>query len=200
MLGRLLPAVIVFTSPFFVPRDARADDLSGAMHSYFEGEKQSGFLWGSVGVLAMSSGGYLLTRKTPVTRGAAYPLLAVGAIQTILGGALLLGTDSRVRKLDEKLAANPSSFRNEELTRMRGVNRTFVILEIVEAVLIVGGTALAIASRDTWRGVGIGLAIQGTTMLALDALAHRRGAQYERALEGISVSATAQTISLGGVF
>jgi hypothetical protein len=198
LLGRLLPAA--FVTALLFSRDARADDLSGAMHSYFEGEKQSGFLWGSVGIVAMSTGGYLLTRKTPITRGAAYPLLAVGAIQTILGGALLLGTDARVRKLDDKMAASPAAFRDEELTRMRGVNRTFVILEIVEAVLIVGGTTLALATRDTWRGVGIGLAIQGTTMLALDALAHRRGGQYERALEGIHISATSQTISLGGVF
>ncbi len=199
--GRLLPAVVLLGPLGLLhSRDARANELSSATHTYFEGEKQSGVLWGSVGLLAVSSGGYLLTRKTPVTRGAAYPLIVVGAIQTILGGALLLGTDARIRKNDDKLAASPQLFRDEELARIRSVNRTFVILEIVEAALIVGGTTLALATRDTWRGVGIGLAIQGTTMLALDALAHARGAKYERALEGVQLSATAQTVSLGGVF
>lgn len=184
-------------------RDARAEvpaQFGDAMHSYFDGEKSSGYLWGSVGLVTASTGGFLLTRKTPITRGAAYPLLAIGAIQTIIGGVLLFGTNARVEKLDAKLAENPRVFRDDELARIRGVNRTFVILEIVEAVMIVGGTTLAIAGRDTWRGVGIGLAISGATMLGLDALAHARGSRYERALEGINIAATAQTVSIGGVF
>jgi hypothetical protein len=169
--------------------DARASELQDATHEYFAGEKNSGYLWGSVGLVAIGSGAFLLTRKTDITRGAAYPLIGVGAIQAILAGALLLGTDARVRKLDEQYVQNPRVFRDDELTRIKGVNRTFLILEIVEAVLIAGGTTLAIASKsDTWRGVGIGLAIQGAAMLSLDGLAHARAGRYERALEAVTFS------------
>jgi hypothetical protein len=201
-VSRLGGAVAALALTALFASDARAaPELQTATHDYFAGEKSSGYLWGSIGILAVASGSFLLTRKTPVTTGAAYPLIGIGAIQTILGGVLLLTTDARVTKQDEKLLADgPGAYREAELTRIRGVNRTFVILEIVEAVLIVGGTTLAIAGRDTWRGVGIGLAIQGTTMLALDGLAHARSGRYERTLESINVSATPQTLTISGSF
>ncbi|MEO7093523.1 MAG: hypothetical protein ABI175_09750, partial [Polyangiales bacterium] len=157
---------------------ARADPgsapVADAMHDYFAGEKRSAYLWGSVGILAIGTGGALLAQKTDLTRGIAYPVIAVGAIQALYGGFLLIATPSRVTKLDERLANDSSAaVRDDELARARKNNTSFLVVEIIEAALIAGGAALAIVSHqkgsDVWKGVGLGLAIQGAAMLGLDA-------------------------------
>jgi len=67
----------------------RAQTTSAAMHEYFAGEKSSGFLWGGVGLAALGGGAVLATRKAEVAKGMAYPIVAIGVIQTIVGGATL---------------------------------------------------------------------------------------------------------------
>jgi hypothetical protein len=172
--------------------DPGSADVGGAMHDYFAGEKRSGWLWGSVGLFAIGTGSALLVQKTPFTRGMAYPILTVGAIQTLAGVVLLVGTDSRVAKLDDRLAHESSAtVRDDELARIQRTNATFLVLEIVEAALIAGGATLAIVSHqkgsDVWTGVGVGLAIQGAAMLGLDALAASRAHRYESRLSELSI-------------
>src|SRR4051812_48919862 len=72
--------------------DPAATPVGDAMHDYFAGEKRSGWLWGSVGLFAIGTGSALLFQKTPLTRGMAYPILAVGAVQTLAGVVLLVST------------------------------------------------------------------------------------------------------------
>jgi hypothetical protein len=172
--------------------DPGAGPVGDAMHEYFAGEKRSGWLWGSVGLFAVGTGSALLYQKTSLTRGMAYPIIAVGAIQTLAGVFLLVGTDSRVAKLDDRLAHESAAIvRDDELARIKRTNTTFLILELVEAALIAGGTTLAIVSHqkgsDVWKGVGVGLAIQGAAMLGLDALASSRSHHYESQLSELSV-------------
>jgi hypothetical protein len=201
----------------FAEYDARAaevDDAIGqpamqdAMHAYFVGEKDQGYFWGGVGALALSAGGYLLTRKTDFARGMAYPLMVVGVIQLAAGVVLFLRTDAQITALDTSLASSARRFRDAELERIRRVNRTFLILEIAEATLIAGGIGLAGvgASRgnDTMKGVGLGLVMQATAMLALDGVASHRAHVYQSALERFDVAVAPDqrgaTIVLGGRF
>jgi hypothetical protein len=189
--------------------DPGTSDVGDAMHDYFAGEKRSGWLWGSVGLLAVGTGSALLVQKTDLTRGMAYPIITVGAIQTLAGVVLLVSTDSRVAKLDDRLAHESSAvIRDEELARIKRTNTTFLVLEIVEAALIAGGATLAIVSHqkgsDVWKGVGIGLAIQGALMLGLDGLASSRAHRYESRLEGLSIGVTpgptSSMMTFGGRF
>lgn len=181
---------------------ARAESpVSSAMHEYYEGERRSGWLWGSVGVVALGAGTALYLHKTDLTRGMSYPILAVGAIQTAAGVVLLLRTDGQIAKNEERIAASEKTFRDEDLARIKRTNTSFLVLEIVEGVLILGGATLAIVSSskgsDTWKGVGIGLAIQGAAMLGLDGLASMRSHRYEHALEGITVSVSPAIVGSG---
>jgi hypothetical protein len=62
---------------------------------------------------------------------------------------------------------------------MDGVQRNFVVIEVVEAVLVLAGLALAmLGRRDALVAVGMGLAIHGAVMLAFDLFAEKRGAAY----------------------
>ncbi len=187
----------------FSGADARADgpdapitkaDAQDAMHAYFLGEKQQGYFWGGIGLFALSAGGYAFARRTEFSRGFAYPMMAVGLIQLAVGVVLLVRSDAQIAALDKTFGDGARGFRDAELERIRRVNRTFLILEIAEAVLIAGGIGLAGvgASRgnDTMKGVGLGLALQATAMLALDGVASHRAHIYQSALERFDVAVT----------
>jgi len=171
------------------------------MHDYFAAEESSGYLWGGVGLAALGGGAVLLTRDSELARGMSYPILAVGLIQTVVGGVLLIRTDAKIEDNDRKLAQNERVFRDDELARIKRVNSTFLVLEIAEAAIIAGGATLAIASKnERWKGVGLGLAIQGVAMLTLDGVASARAHRYQEALEHVTVSVSPGMLTIAGSF
>jgi hypothetical protein len=207
--GLVLVAALIAITTRTAHADPGSPAVGEAIHDYFDAEKRSGLLWGSVGILAIGTGSALLAQKTELTRGMAYPVIAVGATQTLYGGFLLVASPSRLEKLDDRLAHESSAaVRDDELARARRNNTSFLIVELIEAALIVSGTTLAIVSHqkgsDVWKGVGIGLAIQGAVMLGLDGLASSRSHAYESRLSGLSVGVSpgvgSSMMTFGGHF
>ena len=162
---------------------AHAQDASRA---YFEGERRSGFAWGGFGLVSLGTGIGFAASGRDVLMGMAGPMIGIGAIQATLGAILLARTPSRIAALDLAWKNDPHT-RDNELSRIRGVNKSFLALGVIESVLIVSGAILLGAGvsrdNDVVRGAGIGTAIEMTTMLFLDSLAHHRSETYERSLE-----------------
>lgn len=162
------------------------EPMRRAMHEYFEGEARESWIFGGAGVVSLSAGALgLFAAKDDFYHGAAYPLLVFGAIQ--LGAGLVLGlrTHGQVEDLDTRLD-HGHAFWEKEAPRMRRVQTQFAVLEIVELALLATGIGLAtyggFAKERFISGVGVGLAVQASAMLALDHLASERADRYAAAI------------------
>jgi hypothetical protein len=156
------------------------------MVGYFAAEKAESWLFILVGVVAVGVAVWLLL-SGHAYRGMAYPLIAVGLIQLVVGGTVALRTDAQVAALTRQLAESPSAFQLAEVPRMEGVMRNFELYKGVEiALLLVGvGLAYALRRKELVYGVGVGLVMQASLMLVLDLFAEKRGDEYLLALRAL---------------
>lgn len=156
------------------------------MHDYFAKELRGGVILVSMGAPSVAIGGGLLAQDRPLLRGFAYPMLIVGALE--LGGGIVFAarTPKQVRDLDRGFAQNPLLARDQELRRMRRVNRQFSLLEVVEVTLHLGGIGLSALGgglrNETLSGVGMGLSVQSVGLLLFDVFAARRALRFTGSL------------------
>lgn len=157
--------------------------MEAQLLEYFQGEQRGSIYFGSAGVVACLLS-VLVWRYATHYRAMLYPLLIVAAIQIGVFFVIYFRTPGQVDKLLTQLRTAPIEFQTAEGKRMTGVNRSFAIIEIVEIVMLIGGTALCFLKRDDvrWFAVGMGLILQGAAMLVGDLEAHRRGDGYARAV------------------
>ncbi len=163
------------------------------MVRYFSEEKAESWLFILVGVVALGASVWLL-RTGSSYRGMAWPLIAVGLIQLVVGGTVALRTDAQVAALTAQLASSPSAFQLAEVPRMEVVMRNFALYKGIEIALLLVGVALTYAFRqkELVYGIGVGLVMQASLMLVLDLFAERRGDEYLSALRKLpAVSASA---------
>lgn len=193
------------------PAEALADDgtrLRESAHAWFDGERNSGFLWGGAGLLSLGAATALhrFGNGSDIERGMAYPMFAIGGLQTLIGiGALLRGR-GRENDLDTRIAASPEEARKSEVARMKTLQAAFLAIEIVEALIVVGGATFAATrgeGHELARGVGLGLAIEGGSMMLLDSFAASRAHTYAGQLDALAPTPSAPSaafVSYGGLF
>lgn len=178
--------------------------MADAMRAYLEGEKAQGSWWTGVGLMGVGASVAALTQRTSFARGMAYPLGIVGIIQMAYGIGAIARADGVIAKNHQAIAEDAAGFQKTELARIRRSGTGYLIIEIVEGVLIAGGTVLAIVGAstdsDSLKGVGVGLAIQGAAMLTLDGVAHARASRYQNALERFRVAALPSANGRPGAF
>src|SRR5262249_8760040 len=140
---------------------------------------------------AFATGGVLFSRRTALARGAAWPVVLIGVIETASGIVVYSRTDAQVARLEAKLAADPEGMKRGELPRMERGHTEVDILAWTELGLIVGGLGLvtygALANEDTPLGLGAGVAGQAAVMLVLDLFARARAERYTDALDRFRV-------------
>jgi len=156
--------------------------LADALTTYFDGEKSAGLVLVGVGAIACVWA-VVVRRGVSDAAGMFWPVVVIGALQLAIGAGLAARTPSQVAGLRAQMASAPSEMLAAETQRMQKVQRSFVVIEVVELVLLVVGVALALGFKGTYRAeVGMGLALQAAVMLVFDLLAERRGALYLAAL------------------
>lgn len=153
--------------------------------TYFGGEKHGAMLLVAGGAVALTAAVALFPARWGV-RSLAITTGVFALIYLALGIGLYLRTDPQVERLLAQLASAPSAFTSGELARMARVQRSFVLIEAVELVFIVGGALAAVAmkNRPTLCGVAVALALNAAFLMAFDLSAERRGAAYLAALQG----------------
>ena len=190
-MRRLRADRVAVAAALLVAAPARADDLA-ASRTYFAGERAQGAAWGAVGAVGIATGAVALARGDDLARGAAYPLLAVGAIQVGAAVFSYIGPPRRLRRAET--ARDPAAWRQAEHARMKRVVVAFTALETAEISLVAVGTGLVLAGKergsDTMIGIGGGIAFEALAMLALDGAAHARADRY---LERLSIGVTGQS-------
>jgi hypothetical protein len=185
-----LAALIALARP--ASADPATAELSQAMQRYFDGEKAEGYAWLELGAGALVAAGSLLEQRGDLAKGLAWPLVGFGAVQLAAGLWLLGVTDERVAKLRRALDERPEPVRDGERTRIRSVERGFVVLRWAEIALAAGGAATAVAGLaarvDAAAGAGASVLGESALMLLLDGLAARRAHRYAAALDAFSPS------------
>ncbi len=146
---------------------------------YFSAEKAEALLFLALGPCAIV-GAWLLYRHSARYKGSIVPLVAIAAIQIVVGATVFLRTDAQVVDLQRKFHHAPAQFKAEESQRMTLVMTSFGRYKILEMALLVLGVGLAagLRRRRTWHAFGIGLALQAAIMLGLDWVAESRGQRY----------------------
>ena len=146
---------------------------------YFAAERAASALVLGCAIAAAVMSAALVALRSPY-RAMAWPLVAVGLVQLIVGGTVLVRTPGQVARLTRQLRSSPTAYQAEEAARMRRVQRSFVLYKRIEIGLLAIG--LALASVDgygrTLYAVGMGLMLEAGLMLFLDLRAERRGRRY----------------------
>jgi predicted transcriptional regulator len=193
-------------SPSASAQQVRGDQMTRLMEEYFEGERSAGYVFFGQGLVSIGTSAFLFTRNDDMSRGAAYPVVVVGALEATVGLALMLRTSKQIAERRKQIATEPATFRRDEQKRMTRVIRQFVFLEVFELAAIATGLGLATAGelnhKPLLTGVGAGLTVQGAAILGLDFLAERRGQRYLNAIVDFNptVSRDGFGLTLRGVF
>ena len=154
------------------------------MFRYFEGEKHAGALALALGLLAVA-GALWLWRDAGPYRAMLYPLAIVGIIELGVGVGLLVKTGPQVATLTAAIEQTPEVALSRERERIVGVNARFELIKAVELMLIALAAALIVFSgRPEWVGVGLGILLQATALLAFDIFAEQRAHLYAAWLGG----------------
>lgn len=153
------------------------------LHQYFLGERLAGLCAAALGLGALVFTLWLFRSVSPF-RAMMGPLGLVGLLQLGVGIGLYFKTPPQLAGVEAGLTQADPAARTaahaKETARMDRVQKNFVIIKIVWIALIVLGLGLSVfgASRSTLAGVGLGLLIQGSVMLAFDMFAEARGTTY----------------------
>lgn len=149
------------------------------LFGYLSAEKHESLLFLAIGMAALIAS-WLIYRHAARYKGMIGPLVAIAAIQIVVGGTVFLRTDVQLAELQRKRIVAPAAFKAEEGRRMSGVMRNFGLYKAIEATLLGVGIVLgaALRRRAYWHAFGLGLALQAAVMLALDFVAESRGQHY----------------------
>ena len=159
------------------------------IEKYFMAEKQESMIFILVGTVAIIAAiAFYFIIKSSFVKGAAWPLIAIGLIQVIVGFTVYTRSDGDRVKNVYAYDMNPGELKTKEIPRMETVNRNFVIYRWVELVLLAAGLVLILVnSRNPggisfWYGFGMALALQAFIMLGADYFAEKRAISYYKGL------------------
>lgn len=157
--------------------------------TYFRAEKAESLLFLLIGVAAVVFAVFTWMKwNEPFIKGMAIPLVLIGLIQITVGGTVFSRTDKQMAALNEQVVRDPEAYRTGELPRMEKVIELFSLVKWMEIVFILIGIGLLLFAKGNgfWKGLGLGLMLQGAVSLTLDVFAEKRGAEYITAVEQLS--------------
>ncbi len=163
-----------------------------AIEKYFMAEKAESGLFLAIGIAAIIAGAvFFFIISTPLYKGAAIPMVAVGLLLGIVGFTVYERSDEdRIRNV-YALGMNPGELKEKELPRMEAVMKNFVIYRSLEIGLALLGIGLFVYFKNNevqsfWKGFGIALAFMALLALAADYFAEKRGSIYLNGLKNFT--------------
>ncbi len=159
------------------------------IEAYFIAEKQESLLFLVIGMVALGLAGYFyFIQKSPVYKGLAIPLLVIGIIQVVVGFTVYTRSDRQRIENVYAYDMSPSKLQQEELVRMKTVNKNFQVYKWLEIGCLAAGVLLVIlnckaTNRQFLLGIGVGLLIEAVFMLGADYFAAKRAIRYTNGIE-----------------
>lgn len=165
------------------------------IEQYFIAEKNAGMLFLILGIAAVLIAViFFIFLKSPIYKGAAWPLIILGALQLGIGYTIYARSDKQ--RIDTVYAydMNPGKLKTEEFPRMEKAIKGITIFLALEFILLAAGILLIWANRlffvnmqpggsAFWVGVGVVCIIQSLLLSGADYLAYKRGKEYIARLE-----------------
>ena len=148
---------------------------------YFTGERLESFLFLGLGILGLAIAlSFLFILKTSFLKGVSIPFLLISFLEIVVGITLIYRSPKDIIRVETYLSEKSEMIQKEEIPRMQGVMRNFVIFRYTEITLITVGIILMYGFRQNllFNGIGLGLFIQSSIVLLLDFFAERRGEVY----------------------
>jgi len=145
------------------------EQIAAMMHTDVAGERLSVIPFATMGGATLIGGGLLLGTDSKLAQGAAWPLLTVGALEVIGGLVFALRAGPHQRHLDELLASDPQEFARVERKRVHRIRDTF------QPILLIAEAAICVG---------------GGAMATAGALAHRD------TLTGVGIGLAIQGLAL----
>jgi hypothetical protein len=159
------------------------------IEKYFIAEKQESLVFLVIGISAIVLALiFYFAVKSTIYRGAAFPLLVLGLVQSIAGYAVYVRSDDQRISQVYAYDMNPDQLKTVELTRMRKVKTNFGIYRWVEIGAIMTGMGLIFIFRNQpektyWIGFGIALTLMAAELFTADLIAEKRAEKYVSMLE-----------------
>ena len=151
------------------------------IHDYFLGERNESLAFVVIGTAAIICGFYFwLAINSSFFNGVGWPLLFIAIIQLGVGVFIYLRSPSDEHRVMAFAKNSPKNIKNIEIPRMEKVMTQFKLIRYIEMGLIILGLLFFLigSSGGFWKGVGLGLVIQGGIMLIADSFAENRGQNY----------------------
>jgi hypothetical protein len=154
--------------------------------TYFTAERHGGFFLVALALVSFGFAATLWANRSAFA-AMAWPLVALGSLQLIIGLVVALRTPAQVASLEQGLRTSSATTVPAEIRRMEKVNTNFRVVKVVEVSVIVVGLVLVLGlpHPGTWPSVGLGLLVEAAVLLAFDAFAHQRALVYTRWLQGL---------------
>ncbi len=152
-----------------------------AIEKYFSGEKGESYLFLIMGIIALIFALYfVLFLKQPFWKGVAIPFVVIAILEITVGATIVARTPADKLRVETIIKNEPSKINSEEIPRMQKVMKNFIVFRYTEIVLILIGIILmyALPQYNFWKGIGLGLFLQASIVLALDFFAEKRGSYY----------------------
>lgn len=165
------------------------------IEQYFIAEKNAGMLFVVMGIAAvLIAVVFFIFLKPHVYKGAAWPLIILGVLQTGTGYTIYARSDRQRMDTVYAYDMNPSKLKAEEFPRMQKAIKSLMIFLALEFVLLAAGILLIWANRlffvnipresaAFWAGMGVVFIIQSLLLSGADYLAYKRGKEYIIKLE-----------------
>jgi hypothetical protein len=171
-----------------LPASAQDDKLGRAemareTHGYYSSEMTSAYLFVAAGAVHAGVGGIALTQSGDFAKSFGYTSVVLGTLTAIGGAGYGFTVKPRGEHFDALLAKDPVKFKSEELDHIHGTNSRFVLYLGFEITETLAGAGVAtygfVKDKDVIKGLGLGTAIQGVSLLALDVPGAIRASSYQ---------------------
>jgi len=149
--------------------------------TYFAAEKSESLVFVLIGILSIGFFIYAFLKwGDNFYRGFAIPTILIGMIQIVVGSTVYLRTDKQIEQLENLYHQDKGAFAEVEKPRMDTVMKKFSFYKMIEVAFVLLGLLLILFAPDRqfWLGFGVGMLLQGASMLTADIFAERRGMEY----------------------
>ncbi|HRO44857.1 hypothetical protein [Agriterribacter sp.] len=163
------------------------------IEQYFIAERNAGMLLLIIGIAAMVIAViFFIFLKTPLYKGAAWPLVILGVVQMATGYSIYVKSDKQRIDVVYAYDMNPGKLKAEELPRIEKAVKGITVFLALEFILLAAGVVLLWTNRlffvniqigSAFRtGTGIALIIQALLLSGIDYSAYKRGSAYREQL------------------
>jgi len=160
-------------------------DLIRHTITWTQGEIFEALLIGLFGVATVLAGAAFWTLGTTNAAKALFvPLLVVGLLFVLIGGASYVNNQRRIPKFEQAHAEDPATFMQAEKARVEGFQYMYTITMIVAAAcLILASSLFWFSLNANLRAAGVALVVIGLAGLLIDFFSKERADTYYEAIQ-----------------